>query len=58
MVFFSLKEHLAEWIRSGSATGSEALTVDQTLILIVPIYNDKVSFDYARPSREQAIAHF
>jgi hypothetical protein len=58
MVFFSSKDHLAEWKRSGSVTGGEALTVDLTLRLSVPIYKDKMSLDYARPSREQTIAHF
>jgi hypothetical protein len=58
MVFFSSKDHLAEWKRSGSVTGGEALTVDQTLRLSVPIYKEKMSLDYARPSREQTIAHF
>jgi hypothetical protein len=58
MVFFSSKDHLAEWKRSGSVTGGEALTVDQTLRLSVPIYKNKMSLDYARPSGEQTIAHF
>ncbi|OLE70728.1 hypothetical protein AUF78_05290 [archaeon 13_1_20CM_2_51_12] len=58
MVFFSSKDHLAEWKRSGSVTGGEALTVDQTLRLSVPIYKEKMSLDYARPSREQTIVHF
>jgi hypothetical protein len=39
-------------------TGGEALTIEQTLRLSVPIYEDKMSLDYARPSREQTIAHF
>jgi hypothetical protein len=58
MVFFSSKNHLAEWINSGSQTGGEALTIEQTLRLSVPIYKTKMSLDYARPSREQTIAHF
>ena len=58
MVFFNSKNHLAEWIRSSSVTGGEALTVDQTLRLSVPIYMEKMSLEYARPSREQTIAHF
>src|SRR2546425_12860550 len=58
MVFFSSKNHLAEWISSGSVSVGEALTVDQTLRLSVPIYKGKMSIDYARPSREQTIAHF
>jgi hypothetical protein len=58
MVFFRSKYHLDEWKRSGSVTGGEALTIEQTLRLSVPIYKDKMSLDYARPSREQTIAHF
>jgi len=58
MVFFSSKDHLADWIKSTAATGGEALTIDQTLRLSVPIYKTKMNLDYARPSREQTIAHF
>ena len=58
MVFLSSKDHLADWIRSGAASGGEALTIEQTLKLSVPIYKTKMSLDYARPSREQTIAHF
>lgn len=58
MVFFSSKDHLAEWNRSGAAIGGEALTIEQTLRLSLPIYETKMNLDYARPSREQTIAHF
>jgi len=58
MVFFGSKDHLAEWIKSGGSTRGEALTIEQTLRLSVPIYKNKMSIDYARPSREQTIAHF
>jgi hypothetical protein len=58
MVFFSSREHLAEWIKSGGVTGGEALSIDQTLRLSVPIYKTKMSLDYSRPSREETIAHF
>ena len=58
MLFFSSKDHLAEWMRSGSVTRGEALTVEQTLRLSAPIYKEKMSLDYARPSKEQTIAHF
>ena len=58
MVFFSSKDHLAEWMRTGSFTRGEALTIDQTLRLSLPIYKEKMRLDYARPSREQTIAHF
>lgn len=58
MVFFSSKNHLAEWVKSDAAGGGEALTISQTVQLSVPIYRTKMSLDYARPSREQTIAHF
>src|SRR5437773_560016 len=58
MVFFSSKDQLAEWMRTVSVTGGEALNIDQTLRLSLPIYKEKMSLDYARPSREQTIAHF
>ena len=38
MVFFSSKNHLDEWIKSGAAIGGEALTINQTLRLSIPIY--------------------
>ena len=52
MVFFSSKNHLAEWTNSNSPTGGEALTIEQTLRLSIPIYKNKMTLDYARPSRE------
>lgn len=58
MVFLSSKAHLADWIKLGAASGGEALTIDQTLRLSVPIYKTKMNIDYERPSREQTIAHF
>jgi len=58
MVFFSSKNHLEEWIKSDAVGGGEALTISQTLQLSVPICRTKMSLDYARPSREQTIAHF
>ena len=58
MVFFSSKNHLAEWTNSNSPTGGEALTIEQTLRLSIPIYKNKMTLDYARPSREQTIAYF
>src|SRR5712691_5580209 len=51
MVFFSSKNHLAEWTSSNSLTGGEALTIEQTLKLSVPIYKTKMTLDYADPQR-------
>lgn len=58
MVFFSSRDHLAEWTKSSSQAGGEALTIEQTLKLSLPIYKNKMRLDYERPSREQTIAHF
>ena len=58
MVFFSSKDHLAEWTKTNVEAGGEALTIDQTLRLSIPIYKTKMSLGYARPSREQTITHF
>jgi hypothetical protein len=58
MVFFSSRDHLSDWAVSDSQKGGEALTIEQTLKLSMPIYKHKMSLDYARPSREQTIAHF
>jgi hypothetical protein len=58
MVFFSSKDHLAEWTDPNSQTGGEALTIEKTLRLSLPIYKNKMSLDYSRPSRDQTIAHF
>ncbi|HEX9613124.1 MAG TPA: organomercurial lyase [Candidatus Bathyarchaeia archaeon] len=58
MVFFASRNHLAEWTKSNAEAGGEALTIDQTLQLSVPIYKTKMNIDYARPSRELTIAHF
>jgi hypothetical protein len=58
MVFFNSRDHLSDWTVSDFQTGGEALTIEQTLRLSMPIYKHKMSLDYARPSREQTIAHF
>jgi hypothetical protein len=58
MVFFSSKSHLADWTKQSSQVGGEALTIEQTLKLSVPIYRTKMSLDYTRPSRDQTLAHF
>ena len=34
------------------------LTVEQTHALSVPIYRDKLKADYARPTKDELVAHF
>jgi hypothetical protein len=58
MVFFSSKDHLAEWINSSFQQGGEALTIEKTLRLSLPIYKTKMSLDYVRPSKDQTLTHF
>ena len=58
MVFFSSKEHLEEWKRQNPNLEGQALDVELTLRLSVPIYRTKFDLDYARPSKEQTMTHF
>ncbi len=58
MVFFSSQKHLEDWAKSNSIGGGEALTIEQTLKLGIPFYLTKMNLDYARPSREETLAHF
>ncbi len=58
MTFFSSRSHLDEWLDAKGEKRGEVLSIDQTLRLSVPIYKGKLEVDYARPSREQLVAHF
>lgn len=56
MVFFASPEH-----RDASSlgrSGGASLTPQQTHALSEPIYAHKLALDYARPSRDQLVAHF
>ena len=57
MVFFMSRDHLSDW-RSVHPGAGEALTVEQTHRLGFPICRDKMDLDYARPPKEQLVAHF
>ncbi len=58
MVFFSSEEHLDDWKKQNPHLQGHALTVDLTVRLSVPTYQHKFDLDYARPSKEQTMAHF
>lgn len=58
MTFFSSKEHLAEWEQAGHDRKGEAITLEKTLKLSVPIYKEKMNIDYARPAKEDLSAYF
>ncbi len=56
MVFFLSQDHLDHWAAEAGG-GGEALTVEKTHALGLPIYRDKMSLEYARPSRDALVAH-
>jgi len=58
MVFFPSEEHLRSWRGSHPGSAGEALTVEQTHRLGLPIYRDKMQPDYTRPTKDQLVAHF
>lgn len=58
MVFFASPEHRDASALCASADASASLTPDQTHGLSGPIYRQKFALDYARPSREELLAHF
>jgi hypothetical protein len=58
MVFFRSRTHLDDWRSESAAQDGAALTVEQTHALSVPIYRDRMKLEYARPSKDQLVAHF
>jgi hypothetical protein len=58
MVFFASPEHRDASDLCAPADQSASLTPDQVHALSGPIYRDKFALDYARPSREELLAHF
>lgn len=58
MVFFRSASHLDEWRAATPGPSGAALTIEQTHALGLPIYRDKLQLDYARPSKDQLVAHF
>lgn len=58
MTFFHSQPHLTDWFKANAGEKGEALTIDQTLKLSVPIYKDKVELDYKRPSKDELTHHF
>ncbi len=58
MVFFRSAPHLDDWRAANSEPSGAALTIEQARALGLPIYRDKLQLDYARPSKDQLVAHF
>jgi hypothetical protein len=57
MVFFASAEHRDASDLYASVRGA-SLTPDETYALSLPIYERKLASDYARPSKEELVAHF
>ena len=57
MVFFSSREHLDEWLAANPGLTGEALTIEKTLELSIPLYKDKMKLEYVRPTKDQLAAY-
>jgi len=58
MVFFASAEHRDASELCAPADQAASLTPDQVHALSGPIYGGKLDLDYARPGREELLAHF
>jgi hypothetical protein len=58
MVFFASSEHRDASDLCASADQAASLTPDQVHALSGPIYADKYTLDYARPTKEELLAQF
>jgi len=58
MVFFASPEHRDASDLCAPPDQAASLTPDQVHVLSGPIYSGKFDLDYARPSRDQLLAHF
>lgn len=58
MVFFASPEHRdASTLCAGDGAGA-SLTPDETHVLSGPVYGRRLELDYARPPRDELVAHF
>lgn len=58
MVFFASKGHLDEWLKRNPNPNGEALSIDQTLKISIPLYRDKMNLDYSRPTKEESMSYW
>jgi len=58
MVFFSSRRHLDDWTESNPGFSGEALTLNQTLKISVPIYKNKMKLDYTRPTKDELMLYW
>lgn len=58
MVFFASKEHRDASDLCASPEQAATLTPDEVHALSLPIYRTKFAIDYARPGKDELVAHF
>ena len=58
MVFFASPEHRDASELCAGADQAASLTPEQVNILSLPTYSTKLALHYARPSKEQLLAHW
>ena len=47
-----------DWLKENPDLRGETLSLEQTLKISVRIYKEKMTIDYARPSKEQLTAYW
>ena len=58
MVFFAGPDHRDASDLCGPADQAVSLTPDEVHAVSGPIYDTKFAIDYARPTRDELVAHF
>ena len=58
MVFFRSAGHLERWKVDNPELAGEALSIEQTHALGLPIFRNKMKPEYVRPSNAQLVDHF
>ncbi len=58
MTFFQSQAHLDEWLKANPEGKGEAISIEQTIKLSLPLYENKMELEYERPSKDAMNAHF
>ena len=53
MIFFSSKRDQEEWQEKHPGQTGKTLSIDQAIKLSIPLYQDKMKLDYARPTKDE-----
>lgn len=58
MTFFQSHAHLDDWLEASPDGAGEAVSIEQTIKLSLPLYGRKMELDYERPSKDALNAYF